>query len=344
METVWGVCVVAAGGLVMGSGVWPFKLMRKYQFEHWWLVGMVVGLVVIPWAIMLVCCPNAIEGLREVPVKNLITANLFAFGWGIANVLCGVCFVRIGVALTGALLAGLGVSVGVIVPMIAKGSGRFEDAPGLASPAGLTVLTAVAVMLVGVVIVAMAGFGRDRAMAKLEQKSGSFLSGLIMAAVAGVLSCGLSLSFVYGQGPILEAMTSRGAGKIPATFAAWAVCLLGGVLVNIAYPIYLLTKNKSWNVFAETWKELVLAVVIGVDFSIAVALQGRGMLLLGAFGASVGFGVQQAAQITGNQGLGFISGEWRGVHGRPRRQMYAAILVLLVAAVIMAYGNTLAKH
>ena len=240
METVWGVCVVAGGGLVMGSGVWPFKLMRKYQFEHWWLVGMVVGLVVIPWAIMLVCCPNAIEALREVPAKTLITANLFAFGWGIANVLCGVCFVRIGVALTGALLAGLGVSVGVIVPMIAKGSGRFEDAPGLSSPAGLTVLAAVAVMLVGVVIVATAGFGRDRALAKLEQKSGSFLNGLIMAAVAGVLSCGLSLSFVYGQGPILDAMTSRGAGKIPATFAAWAVCLLGGA-ARTATPC-----SKSW--------------------------------------------------------------------------------------------------
>jgi hypothetical protein len=31
------------------------------------------------------------------------------------------------------------------------------------------------------------------------------------------------------------------------------------------------------------------------------------------------------------------------VHGRPRRQMYAAIALLLVAMVVMAYANTLKK-
>jgi hypothetical protein len=48
-------------------------------------------------------------------------------------------------------------------------------------------------------------------------------------------------------------------------------------------------------------------------------------------------------QMTGTQLLGFISGEWRGVHGRPRKQMYLAIMILIVAAVIMAYGNRLAE-
>ena len=48
--------------------------------------------------------------------------------WGIANVLCGLCFVRIGVALTGAILTGLGASVAVAVPLVFKGSGLFKDA------------------------------------------------------------------------------------------------------------------------------------------------------------------------------------------------------------------------
>ena len=45
----------------------------------------------------------------------------------------------------------------------------------------------------------------------------------------------------------------------------------------------------------------------------------------------------------GNQALGFISGEWKGVPGTPRKLMYAAIAVLILAALVMAYGNTLAK-
>jgi hypothetical protein len=48
-------------------------------------------------------------------------------------------------------------------------------------------------------------------------------------------------------------------------------------------------------------------------------------------------------QMTGTQLLGFVSGEWRGVTGKPRVQMYLAIAVLMVAAAIMAYGNTLGK-
>jgi hypothetical protein len=70
---------------------------------------------------------------------------------------------------------------------------------------------------------------------------------------------------------------------------------------------------------------------------------GKGMLLLGALGASVGFGIQQATQMLGNQGVGFISGEWSGVFGTPRKQMYLAITFLITAAIVLAYGNTLAK-
>ena len=338
-----GILAVVCAGLVMGSGVWPMKLMKKFQFEHWWFIGMLTGLIVIPWAITLIYCPNAFAAYAKVPVKTLITANLWAAGWGVANILCGLCFVRIGIALTGAILTGLGVSIGVTLPMIVKGSGLFQDAANLTSPAGLTVLAGVAVMLVGVVFAALAGFGRDHALQKQEQRSGSFFGGLIMTVIAGVLSCGMSLSFVYGQDPIKVAMKSQGAGEIPATFAVWAVGLLGGSLLNVLYPAYLMTRKKSWRVLGESAKELVLAVIIGLNMALAVGLIGQGMVMLGALGASVGFGIQQACQMLGGQGVGFISGEWKGVFGTPRRLMYAAIGVLILAALIMAFGNSLAK-
>jgi len=408
MSTALGLLAVAAGGLVMGSGVWPFKLMRKYQFEHWWFVGMLVGLIVMPWTITLVGCPHALESLRDVPLSAIVMGNLFSIGWGIANVLCGVCFVRIGVALTGAILAGLGVSLGAIVPMVFKGSGLFKSAPDLWTSAGLTVCGGVALMLGGVIVASIAGFGRDRELKKLQQTSGSFLTGLIMTVLAGVLSACISFAFVYSQGPVvsrlsvvapgsdvtvtvsghkdlsgkqavaadgtiairglgpvavgniravdaarriaerLQADSGREAevqvetGSIPATFGAFAVGLLGGALVNIGYTVYLLTRNRSWGALFGSGKEVLLAIVIGINFSLATALMGKGMLLLGALGASVGFGIQQAMQMTGGQLLGFISGEWRGVYGKPRTQMYAAIAVLIVAAAVMAFGNTLA--
>lgn len=410
MGTLLGVLVVGVAGLIMGSGAWPFKLMRKFQFEHWWFIAMLMGLIIIPWSIMLLGCPNAIEGLRAVPASELVKANVFALGWGIANVLCGLCFVRIGMALTGAILTGLGVSVGAIVPMVFKGSGLFKGAAGVSSPAGLAVLGGVGIMLIGVVLASCAGFGRDRELKKQQATSGGFMGGLIMTVAAGILSAGMSFAFVYSQDPIVAnvsmvqpnstisvtiegnerasgrhkvgadgmidlpgcgtvavgginarsaaariqaAPTTGGAssgaevridtGSIAVTFAVFAVSLFAGAIVNIAYAAYLLTRNKSWHVFAESGKEVGLAVVIGINLSVATTLMYKGMLLLGALGASVGFGIQQAMQMTGGQAVGFISGEWRGVTGRPRRLMYAAITALICAAAIMAYGNTLAK-
>ncbi len=401
MEAFLGIMVVAAGGLVMGSSAWPFKLMKKYQFEHWWFVGMLVGLVIMPWAITLLGCPGAIEGLKNIPRDAILSGNLFSIGWGVANVLCGICYVRIGVALTGAILAGLGVSVGAITPMIFKGSGLFKDAPDVTSTAGITVCIAVGLMLVGVVFASLAGFGRDRELKKSSSKSGGFLTGLVMAVLAGILSSFMAFVFVYSQDPIVanlsrvsadtklevtvdgkkwndDAMRSLvdpigvqgktaweigravkaelekkspgsipdvtvSTGSIPATFGVFAIGLIGGAVVNLGYAVFLLTKNRSWNVLWASGRELFLAVLIGVGFSLAVALMGKGMLLLGALGASVGFGIQQAMQMTGTQLLGFVSGEWRGVYGTPRKQMYLALAILLVASIIMAYGNGLAK-
>ena len=349
MDMLLGIIAVSAGGLLMGSGAWPFKLMRKFRFEHWWFIGMFVGLFVLPWTITLVGCPHALAVFRSLPAAPLIRANLFSLAWGVANVLCGLCFVRIGVGLTGAILAGLGVSVGTIVPMVFKGTGLFKDAADLGSPAGLVVMAGVGVMLIGVVLAAIAGFGRDRALKSSaadspnpQVRSGGFTVGLIMAATSGVLSAGMALAFVYSQGPVVEAMKAGGASDIAANCSVWAVGLLAGAALNIGYAVYLMLKNKSWRVLTQSWKDAGLAAVIGVDMILAIVLMGKGMRFLGAFGASVGFGIQQAMQMTGNQALGFISGEWRGVLGKPRTQMYATIGVLLIAAAIMAYGKKLA--
>jgi hypothetical protein len=343
MEMLFGILLVSIGGLVMGSLGWPMKLMKKFQFEHWWFIGMLLGLFVVPWVVTLAACPNAIEAYKSVGSSVLIKSNLFSLCWGIANVLLGICFVRIGISLSFAILTGVGVSFGVTIPMVVKGSGLFSQACDLTSPAGKLVLLGVGVMIVGIVLVAFAGFGREKMLHTAQHKSGGFLGGLIMSLLAGVLSAGISFAFVYSQGPIVEAMQARGAGAIPANISVWAVGLLAGGLVNILYPAFLMTKNKSWLVLRDSLKEVGLSLIIGINFIAAVTLMGKGMLLLGSLGASVGFGIQQAMQILGGQVVGFISGEWKGIHGKPIRQMYIAIIILVLAATIMAYSNTLSK-
>jgi hypothetical protein len=338
---ILGALIVAGGGILSGSGVWPIKLMRRYQFEHWWFIAMVTGLVVVPWSVTLLFCPDAMRGFGAVPFRSLFTANLWAAGWGVANVLCGISYLRLGVALTSAIITGLSVVIGVSLPMVVKGSGLFKDASDLKSPAGLTVMAGVSVMLIGVVLASLAGAGRERARQKEAAVSGGFLASLLLAMIAGLLSCGMLLAFVYGQGPIMHAMRVRGAGEIPATFAVWAVGLPGGALVSTSYPAWLMTKNRSWGLLGQNWREFLLAVMIGVNLSVSVVLVGVGMRMLGVLGASVGIGIQTATWMLGGQGLGFASGEWAGVSGSARKQILVAIICMVIAVLIMIRGNLL---
>jgi L-rhamnose-H+ transport protein len=347
MEIFIGILLVTLAGIGTGTCAWPMKLMRTLKFEHFWFIGMLFGLVIVPWLIVLTQVSDPFGAYSQVGAKPLIIANLLSMGWGIANVLYGICVIRIGAALTGAILTALGVSVGALMPMIFKGSGLFSQSPDITSNAGLAVVGGVIVILLAVVFITLAGFGREKALKNAEsqvkesQAAGGFLVGLILVIIAGVISCCISLCFVYSQGPIVEAMKANGAGNIVANVAVWAGALLGGALVNLLYPAVMMSKNKSWGMLVSNGRDAVLGAIIGIQFIIAIMLLGRGMLLLGALGASIGFGIQQAMQIMGNQAVGFISGEWRGVFGKPRSQMYLALVIIIIGVIILAYANTI---
>jgi L-rhamnose-H+ transport protein len=343
-----GLLIVVLSGLVMGTSPWPLKLMRRYRYEHFGLISMFFGLVVLPWAITLICCPHFCQAVREIPEGTLWKANAFTLAWGIAQVLAMQCFVRIGVSLTYGILCAVGAAVGVIIPMILKGSGPYANAPDVFSTVGLFVLAGLAIFLVGVWLASLAGFGREKALRKVETsasastgRTGSFAAGLAMVVTAGVLSTGWGLVIAYCQDPIITAVMAQGTGHLTAGFAFWALVLSGAAVVNILYPVWLLTKNRSWSVIGSRPGELGLALLYGTLFFIPSVLLGEGIFKLGSLGPSIGWGIVQGMLILGGQLLGFIAGEWRGVTGRPRTQIYSAVAVLVLSMVILAVANSL---
>jgi len=341
MAILSGLLVAGLGGTSAGALSWPMKLMKKFKFEQTWFPGMLFGLFVLPWFVTLLFCPDAIEGFRSLDPGIIIKSNLFSLAWGIGNVLLGISLVRIGASLSFAILSGVGIPLGVIVPMIFKGSGRFQQAADLNSPAGRVILIATALMLVGVVLVALAGFGRDKILKKDDERSGGFFGGLVMCVISGICSVGPAFAFIYSQAPIRGAMLERGAGEWPASISVWALGMFMGVLVNVFYPAFLLTRKKSWNVLKENPKEIGLSLIVGLNLFLAFALWGLGMLLLGPMGGSLGFGIYFAFQILAAQGLGKVSGEWKGVRGKPIWLMMIAVVILVGAAALMAYASTM---
>lgn len=342
-DKLLGVALVVLSGFAISGSAWAIKRMRGFRYEQWGFVAMLSGLILIPWIVTLVGCPDAFAGYRSVGVRVLLLSNLFSLSWGIANVLYMICLERIGLSLTNGILSGIGASLGVVIPMVFKGTGSFQNAPGLGSTAGLTVLLGVAVMLVGVVLASLSGIGRERLKETGDGKKNgnAFLLSLVMISAAGVLSTGISFSFIYSQGPIVAAMKQRGAGDMAANVAVWAAGLAAGAALNVLYPAWLMFRRRSFGVLREHSRDIPLAILFGVTFFAGFPIMGKGMLLLGALGASVGFGLNQASLLLGGQIVGFLSGEWKGVSGAPLAQIRWAITLLVCAAAIMSVGNAL---
>lgn len=347
MEILTGLLLVMLSGLGTGAIAWPMKKIRDLHFEPYFLVFMFSAILLYPWVVTLLYVPDLAGVIRQVGVRPLLLSNLLSIGWGIANVLYMISILRIGAALSGAILSSLGMSVGTMLPMVLKGSGLFNKAPDLMSKAGLFTMLGLVVVITGLLVVIAAGFGREKALhrdagAAVPRSSGSFIKGLMLIVPAGILSCGLSLAFVYSQGGIIEAVKGQGGGEVTANFTVWALGAFGGALVNILYPAYIMTKKKTWNRFFARRDEVVYGAIIGIQFIVSIVMMGRGMVLLGVLGASIGFGIQQSMQIVGNQLVGFFWGEWKGVHGPPLRAMYIGLIIIFMAVFIFSYSNTMA--
>jgi hypothetical protein len=413
MTTALGFLAVALSGILVGAGNWPYKLMRTYQFEHWMLVSTLIGAVIVPWTVIFWGCPNVVECLGNVPASDLVRSNLFAVVWGTSVVLSCLCYVRIGIGLTIALLVGLAIPVGTLTTLVFKGSGLFQEAPALSSPAGLTILASVLLMIAGVVLAAMAGFGRERQQKKLKMSNGGFAGGLVMMVISGLLVGCMNFAFVYSHDSILgnlspiragdsisvavtadnarpidgvytvdaeRAVTLPHLGRLPleggsawhaarqierryatveaaksvrahvetgsiaAAFGACMVPLFGGIVVACGFAIFVLFRNRTWGLFLRGGWDLPLAIIMGVTGAATYFLWGKGTLMLGAVGASIGWGISQATKVVGSVGLAYVSGEWRGVKGTPLVQMRLAVAILIVAALIMAYGKELSNN
>lgn len=344
-SVIIGLLLVTLSGLGTGTLAWPVKRITNFHFASFLLVYMLFAVIIIPWSFFLTGVPSPGAVIEQVGVRSLFASNLLSIGWGIANVLYFICVIRIGAALTGALLSAFGMTCGVLLPMFVKGSGRFNEAPDIFSDAGLIVLAGLVTLIGGVILMTIAGFSREKllksksAEIRKQQASGNFLQGLLLAILAGVLSSGLSLAFVYSQDPIIQAVKSQGGSDLSGNFSVWALTMVGGGLINISYSLYIIFVKEKQGLSAFSSIGIWYAILIGFQFILSVVILGKGMLLLGALGASVGFAIQQSMQILGNQIVGFFGGEWKGIFGKPKHLMYGAIAIMLIGVCILAYSN-----
>jgi L-rhamnose-H+ transport protein len=347
MNFMMGLFLVLLSGVMAGSSLSPIKFIRKYRFENYWLIFGLVGTLIIPWCLALFSTPHLFKLYSQLPWKVQLLPPVFAFSWGVASMLAGLCVSRIGLSLTYALVIGTGASAGALVPLL------YFSPDTLHTQAGRLIVLGIVLMLGGVAVVTRAGKQKEAQTAAQTVSSNrpasvarkhSYVLWVLMALLAGMLSAGLNFSFAFGQA-LSTAARSYGASNSSATYVLWAWAMLGGMVPNVSYPVVQCFRNHSWNLFVKSpIRDMVLSVLLGALFMSSTALYGVGATRLGVLGPSVGWGVMQIMQIVVGNLSGFLAGEWKHVEIGPVHLMFLGVGILVTASLVMAYGNFLQAY
>jgi L-rhamnose-H+ transport protein len=262
---------------------------------------------------------------------QLLLTLLLGAGWGVAQVLFGLSVARLGLALGYAIIIGLGSLGGTLVPLF------FKNRAVLGTSSGALILFGLAVMVAGIAVSAYAGQQREQGQ-KTESGKGYYVA-LLLAILCGILAPMINYSFAFGQDIAVHAV-QLGVSPVHAAYAVWPVTLTGGLLPNLAYSVYLLSRKKTWSLFRGPWlPDVGLATLMGLFWMGSMAVYGVASVYIGALGTSVGFGLFQIFMIMTANCSGLVTGEWTTAPTSARRNLYVGVALLSLATVLLAAGN-----
>ena len=335
--SMWmGFLLIFLGGAMQGTYYLGLKYVEPWKWENIWSVYAFFSLLLLPVAMAAATVPNLAQAVAQSPSAALWGVFLYGLGWGVGSTLSGLGVARLGLAMGVAILLGVTAAIGSFVPLVAK-------TPQLVfQPKGLMIIVSVITLLIGVLLVAVAGKKREASQAGAVKAviPGSFATGLVICVMSGIFSSMLNLAFAFSK-PVADAAVAAGASPSAALNAVWMVALAGGFLANAVYTCYLMTRNKTWKNFTlpKTGPFWLIGLVMGALWYFGVVLYGRGAASMGDIGSVIGWPVFLAAMIVFSSIWGFITGEWKGSSAQARRFMAGGFVVLMLACVLLGIAN-----
>ncbi len=347
MTAIAGLLLGLLSGVMTGSFSLPMKKTTRWSWEATWLIWSICALLIIPWVIAFATVPDVLNVFSDAKVSDILLVFVFGLCWGLGAVFFGQSIAMIGISLSFALCIGLATALGSLIPML-KDPQVFQTAAGMWSTAGI------AVMVGGVAICAIAGHFKEKQLQQAvgdnapspedpeSKPAGNMMLGLLLATLGGIFSSMLNFAFNF-SGSLKDASLSLGASEFSASDPVWAITLLGGLATNVVYCSFLLFRNKTWSDYrkTQTTSYWFLAALMGAIWMPSVALYGRAAVMMGDLGSSAGWGLYMGMVILVSNFWGFVTGEWRGVHGKPIRLIIMGVVSLLIAISFIGYGTTL---
>ena len=375
MGVILGVFFHFIGGFASGSFYLPYKKVKGWSWESFWIVGGLFSWLIVPPLAAYLTIPGFMDIIRGSSSDILSTTFLMGLLWGIGGLTYGLGVRYLGVSLGSSIILGLCSVFGALVPAIFyyfyPKDGKDTIADLFGTQWGLTVMAGLLLCVIGIIICGKAGGLKDKDLAACsaggsdahgapvvdyehnhKDASGSeflLVKGLILAIISGVLSA----CFSFG----IEAGSSMGATANEIWKAAnpgqgeflfrnnviFVVILWGGLTTNFIWCMILNFRNKSFGDYTNTksplLKNYLLSAIGGTTWFLQFFFYGMGESKMGN-GASSWI-LHMSFIILIANGWGIALKEWKGVTAKTRTTIIIGIATIIASVIIVGIGNSL---
>jgi len=233
------------GGLASASFYVPYRGVKNWAWETYWLVGGFFSWIIAPWLLALTMTRDLTQVLHEAPSSALFWAYTFGGFWGLGGLTFGLTMRYLGMSLGMAVALGYTAAFGTLMPPIFRGEFASQV---LGTRSGLIILGGVAICLTGIAVAGAAGVSKEREMSD-EQKRASIKEfdlkkGLLVATFSGVMSACFAYGLAAGD-PIKAITVQHGTAGLWQGLPVLVVVLAGGFTTNFIWCVILNLRNHT---------------------------------------------------------------------------------------------------
>ncbi|MGJ8691802.1 MAG: L-rhamnose/proton symporter RhaT [Thalassotalea sp.] len=366
-----GVLFHAIGGLAAASFYIPYKKVKTWPWEIFWMIGGFFSWIIAPWLFAMAILPQTTEILSQASTSSLLWTFGFGLLWGVGGLTFGLTMRYLGVALGYSLALGISAIIGTLVPPLFNG----ELGAIAASSSGQVMLLGVFICLMGIVLTGKAGTSKQNELSEEAKKAQvaefNFAKGLALAVFSGVMSSFMAYAFAAGK-PIADLAIELGAPTLWQNLPVLIVILAGGFVTNFVWCAILATKNDSWKLLSSSAQEnaateptsstiassssslptsssrksvllpnTLFCALAGVTWYLQFLFYGMGTTMMGAYEFS-SWTLHMASIIVFSTLWGLALKEWQGASVTTKRWNMSGLAVLILSMIVIGYGNTLA--
>lgn len=249
---VLGVFFHWLGGLASGSFYVPYKGVKYWAWETYWLAGGFFSWIIAPWILALFLTKDLFAVLGQAPASALFWAFFFGLLWGVGGLTFGLTMRYLGLSLGMAVVLGLCAAFGTLMPPIFRGQFMTQV---VATTSGRVILLGIFICLVGITAAGLAGISKERVMSPEQQKAAiaefDLRKGIGVAILSGVMSACFAYGLAAGD-PIKALTVHHGTPKLWQGLPVLTVVLIGGFLTNFIWCLILLIRNQTGYQFFDS--------------------------------------------------------------------------------------------